>query len=206
MLLYKYRSLKEWNFVLDILAHKRLYAASFLDLNDPMEGYYRYATDVRTSTAYERYDREIRAAKAEWRICSLSEEPRSTLMWSYYAGGHKGLVIGVERPAPCAERCVRKVFYDNTLTLSGTGDSPDDAAVRILSQKLYSWAHEAEHRVFSKTKTPFIPVKVKELLIGCRATKDDEELIRSVAEPLIPDVEIRKLKKSELIADYGPKE
>jgi hypothetical protein len=40
MLLHKYRSLTDWKFVLDIFAHQRLYAASFLDLNDPMEGDY----------------------------------------------------------------------------------------------------------------------------------------------------------------------
>ena len=37
-ILYKYRSLDNWKFVLDIFLNKRLYAASFYDMNDPMEG------------------------------------------------------------------------------------------------------------------------------------------------------------------------
>ncbi len=38
--LYKFRSLENWKFVLDIVIHKRLHAAPFDELNDPMEGRY----------------------------------------------------------------------------------------------------------------------------------------------------------------------
>ena len=44
--LYKYRSLENLGRILDILLHERLYAANFKNLNDPMEGHYRYSTDV----------------------------------------------------------------------------------------------------------------------------------------------------------------
>ena len=41
--LYKYRSLENFEFFLDILLNKRLYASSYKDLNDAMEGvYYSY--------------------------------------------------------------------------------------------------------------------------------------------------------------------
>ena len=45
-LLYKYRSLDNWKFLLDILINKRLHAARFQDLNDPMEGRYYYEDEV----------------------------------------------------------------------------------------------------------------------------------------------------------------
>lgn len=35
---YKYRSLSNLRFFLDILIYKRLYMASYSELNDPMEG------------------------------------------------------------------------------------------------------------------------------------------------------------------------
>jgi hypothetical protein len=202
MLLYKYRSLADWKFVLDIIAHRRLYSASFLDLNDPMEGYYEYATDRETSHEYERFAETIEAARSGWRICSLSENERSTLMWSYYANGHTGVVIGVEPPRQSHGRRLERVMYDNTITVAQSDEPPEDIAVRILSQKLYSWSHEREQRVFSPTLTPFIPVTIRELLIGCRASRDDENLLRSVTEVLAPDVEIRRLKASELEPDY----
>ena len=45
--LYKYRSLANWKFVLDILVNGRLYAAPFSELNDPMEGrLYYFGDDV----------------------------------------------------------------------------------------------------------------------------------------------------------------
>lgn len=46
MLLYKYRSIENFQFFVDIILNKRLYAARYLDLNDPMEGHYIYADGV----------------------------------------------------------------------------------------------------------------------------------------------------------------
>ena len=40
--LYKYRSLENWKLALEIVVNKRLYAAPFHALNDPMEGRYFY--------------------------------------------------------------------------------------------------------------------------------------------------------------------
>ena len=42
-LLYKYRSLEPWEYQLDIFINKRLHAAPFQDLNDPMEGMFTYS-------------------------------------------------------------------------------------------------------------------------------------------------------------------
>ena len=47
-LLFKYRSLENWRWLLDILVNNRLYAAPFKDLNDPMEGRYFYFGDEMT--------------------------------------------------------------------------------------------------------------------------------------------------------------
>lgn len=200
MLLYKYRSLVNWKFLVDIFAHRRFYAAPFQDLNDPMEGYYSYATEKRVS---ERYDAMIRQAKLGWFICSLSDEPRSTLMWSYYGGGHTGVAIGIQRPASRGGCRLEKVTYDNFVRLAGPStQSPRSTAVAILSQKLHSWSHEAEHRIFSPR--PFVPVKIREVLLGCKATQDDERLVKALAARIRPRVAIRRLRSSELKADYGP--
>ena len=60
MNLDKYRSLDGWKFIFDILLHKRLYAARYKDLNDPMEGYYTFASGKNVSSAYSE---EISSAK-----------------------------------------------------------------------------------------------------------------------------------------------
>ena len=39
---YKYRSVDNFRNFVDIILNNRLYAASYQDLNDPMEGHYYY--------------------------------------------------------------------------------------------------------------------------------------------------------------------
>ena len=199
MNLYKYRSLNDWKYIFDIFLHKRLYSARYQDLNDPMEGYYTFASGDDISSAYSR---QISDEKDEWRLCSLSSECRSTLMWSYYGGGHSGIAIGISRPRKRPNIRIEQVRYDNTVSLSVNPDySPQEAAIEILSQKLYSWKHESEYRIFSRNE--FIKVNIKEVLLGCKIAKDDEALIRKFVEGLRPEIEIRKLRKTKLIADYG---
>jgi hypothetical protein len=42
-ILFKYRTLEPWDRFLDKLLNKRLFAASFEELNDPMEGIFTYS-------------------------------------------------------------------------------------------------------------------------------------------------------------------
>ncbi len=199
MNLYKYRSLDDWKFVFDIFLHKRLYAARYKDLNDPMEGYYSFASGNAVSTAYSE---RISSEKNRWRLCSLSAEHRSTLMWSYYGGGHSGIAIGISRPRKKEDIHIEKVRYDNTISIEGAEfEAPRDISVKVLSQKLHSWRHEKEYRIFSREQ--FIRVNIKEVILGCKIAKDDEALIRKLVEGLKPEVKIQKMKKSGLIADYG---
>ncbi len=44
---YKYRGIKEFRYFVDIILNKRLFAAPYFDLNDPMEGHY---LDIRGQT------------------------------------------------------------------------------------------------------------------------------------------------------------
>lgn len=46
---YKYRSLSNIRYFLDILIFKRLYLASYSELNDPMEGAFRIQNGVDVS-------------------------------------------------------------------------------------------------------------------------------------------------------------
>jgi hypothetical protein len=46
LILYKYRSLKNFQFIADTLVNNRFYAATFSELNDPMEGLFLYAMGI----------------------------------------------------------------------------------------------------------------------------------------------------------------
>jgi len=109
---YKYRGLSNLEFALDIFINKRLYAAEFKYLNDPMEGTYIYSE----GTLDQNQINSIYQEKISNKICSLSANKNNMLMWSHYADGHRGFVIGIEI-VPDENIDVKKVEYVTDLHL-----------------------------------------------------------------------------------------
>jgi len=193
--LFKYRSLENWKFIIDILLGQRLYAASFKSLNDPMEGRYHYRGDEVSKA----FDRSLKLSKDYWRICSLTTKPTSTLMWSYYGGGHTGVALGVVVPTR-SEQKVCPVRYDSEVFI-GPGHQkrrPRDVALEILSQKQQTWRHEEEVRVFSAK--PFVKIQLASVLLGCQIAQADEDLLVRLVRATAPKASIRKLRRSNLDA------
>jgi hypothetical protein len=108
--LYKYRTIESWSFLEDILSRRRLYAASFRSLNDPMEGLlYEHDKDVSV-----KYRKAVRTASGRLNICSLCHSRDDTLLWSYYSGGHTGVAIGLNvlaRQSPQPRMATATVRY-----------------------------------------------------------------------------------------------
>ena len=193
--LFKYRSLENWRFLLDILVNKRLYAAPFRDLNDPMEGRYYYFGDEMTRA----FKKLVRARKDDWRICSLTKDPTNTLMWAYYSGGHTGVALGLTVPKS-SSYLVRDVFYDSQIGIdpSSRRRPAGEVALDILSQKQLSWAHEREVRVFAPN--PYVPIRLKEIRLGCRASASDLELLETLVRKTNPRVPIVQVTRADLDA------
>ncbi|MCP4229678.1 MAG: DUF2971 domain-containing protein, partial [bacterium] len=159
---FKYRVLEPWEYLLDILVNRRLYAAHFEDLNDPMEGTFTYTkTQVNPG-----FIRKLVEKQSRLRICSLSRTHNNTVMWSYYAAGHKGIVLGVEvDPGQEDVLSIEEVEYAERITFEAYhGSDPDNDAKRILSKKLSGWDHEGEIRVF--TNLEFVGVRLRQLYLG----------------------------------------
>lgn len=193
--LYKYRSLDNWKFVLDIIVNKRMYASPFQALNDPMEGRYFYFDDAVTKG----FRRAIYQSKRRRNILSLSATKTSTLLWSYYAAGHKGVAFGVRLPAAAATATeVRNVTYDSGVHISpqAANRDPDLVALDILTQKQLPWSHEKEVRVFSEPN--FVPITISELVLGCMIEPEDETLISTVARRWHPRLRISKIERESL--------
>jgi hypothetical protein len=191
-ILYKYRSLDSWKFVVDAIANSRLYAATFDTLNDPMEGrYYYFGDDVSRD-----FRRAIFDSRNRRRICSLSKTRASTLLWSYYGGGHKGIALGVQVRSRTPAPLVRDVTYDSVVHVRGKSGqrSADAAALDILTQKQMAWMHEQEVRVF--TDKPYVAVALKEVVLGCLVDPADEELVRRIARKWHPRIRITRLNRS----------
>jgi hypothetical protein len=192
---YKYRSLDNWRFVLDIFLNKRLYAAPYASLNDPMEGQYYYvgnriAGNVRSAVA---------AQTREWNICSLTRNPKQSLMWAYYAGGHKGIVLGVKvEPSGRHTHEPRKVDYDSRVYVR-----PDEAkrtlneiALTILFRKQVLWGHEAEWRVV--TRGQYVPISIEEVHLGALITDADRQLVTELVRATAPQATVQKVRRASL--------
>jgi len=93
---------------------------------------------------------------------------------------------------------VRTVTYDSGVYIGPqqARQSADKIALEILTQKQLPWEHEHEVRVF--TSKNFVPVKLKELILGCRISAADEELIRALALKWHPRIRISKVDAGSL--------
>lgn len=192
--LYKYRGIEPWEYLLDILVNKRLHAAKFTSLNDPMEGMFTYSEDnVSPSFIDQMVDH-----KTQFGICSLSEVHNSTLMWSYYALAHQGIVFGVTIPKDSPDVVsVDAVTYCQENIFKGfLGSDAATEARKILAKKLTPWKHEREVRVF--TRGSFVPVVLNTAYFGCQMPVARKALLRALLTKLTPEVEIKELKRNDL--------
>jgi hypothetical protein len=197
--LYKYRGFSNLLLALDIFANKRLYAANYEALNDPMEGRYVYSKGSLTQEQV----RSIRGSKAKFNLLSLSATHNSLLMWSYYGEGHSGFVVGVRIVDPNAS--VERVDYVKALNLRklAKGLPPEEMAKHILCRKLNLWAHEQEYRVFKRLVNQaefdsYISVEITDLYFGIRTEPVKAALIESVARAFCPAINVKRLQRGEL--------
>jgi len=190
MKLYKYRSLANFEFTADILINKRLYAAHFKDLNDPMEGDFSPDDDVE-------YNKQVEAAIDSIRICSLSSDFTNPILWAHYADGYKGICIEIEidesklkanevnygpfNPIPSPNH--RGVHGDETVY------TPHDWAEVCLRGKYEEWKYENEYRLFSNTEFIDSGFQITSVLLGVRIPEIYENILSRI---ISNDIEIKR--------------
>jgi len=191
---YKYRSIENWHFLLDIFVNKRLHAAPFASLNDPMEGQSYYVNgkargDVRSAIASRR---------EQWNICSLTPHVNSSLMWAYYASGHRGIAIGVELERPKKDDIRRPVEYDSHVFVrpEEARHSLDEVATTILFRKQSLWGHEDEFRVL--TRRQHVAVKIVEVHFGSLMADADRRLLTELVKLAAPAARVRSVSRRAL--------
>ncbi|MDD9158511.1 DUF2971 domain-containing protein [Aliivibrio sp. S4TY2] len=181
MIYYKYRSLDNLKFLIDIFMNNRLYAAPYTSMNDPMEGHY-FQRSGRLSSEFKS---ALKGEKDACGIVSLSEIPDNTLMWAHYANGHNGIAIGVEIDSNLYD--IRPIEYDGLSQLTQRFENePAEAAKRVLSHKLEVWDYEKEHRVFVQYEK-FVNVKIKEVVFGRRVEPEERKFFEKLFTKLSHD-------------------
>ena len=194
---YKYRNLDSFYYVLDIIINKRLFATTFDQMNDPMEGIYtgrHYFNDVELQ-ALNQYRDDIK-------FCSLSRVHDNPLMWSHYANGGKGVVIEVELDLNSEDIDIRDVRYGMNFELQHNSNINEQLAKEVLSRKASFWHYEEEVRVF--TDQEFVPVKVKRIIFGEKVDEERKNLLKEVIKSFDPLIVIKEWGENSLYVHTQP--
>lgn len=168
-MLYKYKKVHDFKYLLDILVNNRLYAAKYTELNDPMEGYYYY----HSNEIGKHLINQLKGEKQKYRICSLTKDKDNLVMWSHYADNSKGLVLGVKIKEKNYK--IHKVKYLPDLELIKNID--DMSAEKILTNKLDNWTYENEQRILI-TENSYVNVEIKEIILGWKMPVENKILIK----------------------------
>ncbi len=184
MTLYKYRSLDRLDRVADILVMERLYCAEWLELNDPMEGYFHLGVslgfrepapkDLKMTALIPQclFDRD---AYSETRICSLSASCADIAMWAHYGGSQKGVVIEIDLASRKAE-LLEVEYVDDLVTVE---DAEKGVPLKtILGRKDRRWSYEQEYRLVTQEKYVSIKGCIRRVILGRSAPRSMEAILR----------------------------
>lgn len=200
MELFKYRG----NFERDLLtlSSNQIFAPTLERLNDPFEGLLNSKWDQITLNEYELknsrnlrivYEQIVQDLKNQG-IYSLSQDFKNEILWSLYADGHKGFVVGYDilqligsincgHTHPIVER-VPVEYCDNPKGLLQWRNEPSLAfnLNNGLGVKSKSWAHEDEIRLVFE-ESGFFEYhfsSVSRIIFGLRMKEDSINQIMSI--------------------------
>lgn len=182
--LHKYRAFTSFENVVDIIVNQRLYAASYKNMNDPMEGCYDYSA--------EEYDEEYIQNTLEKEIekqkfCSLSQSNDIDLMWGHYADGHRGICFGVKLKNTKKAGKAYKIVYSGQASLRPEEDSDSDRAKKVLRRKTNCWSYEEEVRLFSDDGH-LVDVEIVEVIFGSRVDPRFSGLVKKLVSKYLPSL------------------
>ena len=186
--LYRYRSLDSPEKIereLKAIEQAYIFCASFRDLNDPMEGFWRSTGTLRKRTGYQRFRVEINLNKTQLGICSFSEVHDHELMWAHYADQFRGICIRYDLSQLLAKlgknaTFVRMFYNERTPLMHSTDTDSHELARRALSSKSYRWLYEREWRLFAPIGQAIYerPGAVNCIFLGSRIDGSVDRLIR----------------------------
>lgn len=182
---FKYRTLNNFERIVDILINHRLFGSNYHQLNDPMEGHFKDSTNNKLlrKEVYDNLDNTY--------ICSASTSFKNVLLWSHYANGHNGICI--EFDVKSEQWKPHKVDYVTDLpNLKRETDYKN-----LLLCKSSLWKYEDEIR-FLKEKTPksrpYMNISIIHLYIGLKC--EHKTLLKKLCKRL--NIKVTELKKEDI--------
>lgn len=115
-------------------------------------------------------------------ILCLSKNPSNGLMWSHYAGSHKGLCICFEHHnEPFFGRAQEITYSSNFPQVSRIRDDDEKIMNAVLLTKASFWSYEEEWRIIDYTGKPgmkrFPSHLLTGVIFGLQMTRNDREQI-----------------------------
>ena len=197
MKIYKYRSCDNLNHIQEILRDGEFYFADWRELNDPMEGYFKYYNADHSSDEL----RKIVQSKDNYGISCFSLTNDEILLWSHYANNHKGLCIEIDTDFERSEDVSLEVIkYQNTIPWVKRDDGRLRTGKEILSSKIYKWNYEQEIRAFCEGKhTKHKVGRITKIILGIRVDSSLKTLVNKFREDILVveatlDFDLNKIK------------
>ncbi|WP_037072453.1 DUF2971 domain-containing protein [Psychromonas arctica] len=190
---YKYKTLDNFEFLLDLILKERLYAASYSELNDPMEGVIKVEGKIPKDQE-DHWERLINT----FRIVCFTKQSDNPLMWSHYADGGKGCVIEFEL---LDSQKYHKISYLKKPVIK-KNDININKAFEILKYKEKPWKYEAEYRCLIKEKK-FMPISIKSIIFGGRADVTKVEMLMHIISFCKPELKVQKSSPINLVEKMG---
>lgn len=132
---------------------------------------------------------------SQYAFCSLSEENNNFLMWSHYASGHSGFVVGIDfEQEDSYDTFLRPINYKNSipdLDLQKFGEfilsnNEDDNFIEniidYLSVKILDWKYEKEWRLWVNEPGYYKlkPEQIKEVIFGYNCSIETQMLVSKI--------------------------
>ena len=171
MILYKYKQPTPFEHIADILINERLYCAPWYCMNDPLEGVFIESIQMdgaRVSLLTTPDDLMAPEDDREARVCSLSSDGSSTLLWSFYAQRLEGVCLEIE----CSdiEPALRRVTYPPGIPrFAKPGFAP--SVNYALSHKKEEWHFEQEYRIITEKEYVSIKGRLRKVILGPRCNE-----------------------------------
>ena len=171
LILYKYRSLDNWNKYRNVYLAGKLHFANRESLNDPAENISladRSAARIEADRPVSKRENVNNDPLDEYKICSMTANPNNYVMWTNYAEEHKGVCIGfiidLDILKKEAIEC-KKVIYAKYLPVIENFVYPYDFETddfkwtdtdirKLIFYKLDKWKYEDEWRLVKMTDKP----------------------------------------------------
>ena len=225
-MLYRYRSLEFIDREIDALKNSYLYAASFDQMNDPMEAFYELGTEediiINNSFStnplsanppvsgyvYSLYKNLIN----QFGLLSFSKSNLKYPMWAYYANKFSGVCLELDelilmKGSLNGENIVPITYSDEALPPISMFELIAPSQKQIittillrLTRKRKDWQHEDEIRIVTGKvgKKYYFEDALKKIFLGPKIDEKHKDLICSIFENRPTEVLMGKIKGYEL--------